>query len=96
MTKVHDLGAGPSHSQKEHGHGNKRSDTHRPDSERFRELSIRKVQADSVPYGDSISRNGRTVWAAFHSDQLIAVGATVGEARRKYIDWHVEQRRPCE
>jgi hypothetical protein len=26
------------------------------------ELSIVKVQADSVPFGVDISRNGRTVW----------------------------------
>ena len=46
-------------------HGNKTSwQPRRSDSGRWPELSLRKVPADSVPYGDSISRNGETVWAA--------------------------------
>ena len=72
---------------REHGHGNAASWPHRPDSERWPELSLRKVPANSVPFGESISRNGRSVWAAYHNDELIAVGATHDEARRKYRDW---------
>jgi predicted nucleotidyltransferase len=74
-------------------HGNKTSWPHKPDSERWPELSISKVPADSVPYGDSNSRNGRTVWAAFHNDKLIAVGATHDDARRKYRDWTIRTER---
>jgi hypothetical protein len=48
------------------------------------ELSVRKVAASSVRYGDSISRDGRTVWAAYCGERLVSVGATAGEARRKY------------
>jgi hypothetical protein len=92
MTKVHDLSPGLSHSRKEHGHGNRRSDRHIPDAERFPELSVRKVDAGTVPYGSSVARNGRTCWASYHGDRLIAVGATSGEARSKYIDWHVQWR----
>jgi hypothetical protein len=47
-------------------------------------LDIRKVPAESVPYGESISRNGKFVWAAYDNGVLVAVGATAGEARRKY------------
>jgi hypothetical protein len=48
------------------------------------ELSVRKVAASSVRYGDSVSRHGRTVWAAYCGERLVSVGATAGEARRKY------------
>jgi hypothetical protein len=67
---------------KDDRHGNRiskppRSDPHPP--------TVRKVPAGSVPYGDSISRNGSSVWAAFNDDgKLICVAATAGEARRKY------------
>jgi hypothetical protein len=47
-------------------------------------IDVRKVPADSVPYGSDISRNGRTVWAAYHADERVAVAATAPEARRKY------------
>ena len=47
--------------------------------------TVRKVPADAVPYGSSISRNGRTVWAAYdEAGTLIAVAATSDEVRRKY------------
>lgn len=47
--------------------------------------TLRKVQADSVPYGDSISRNGQTVWAVYGADGvLVAVADTAKEARVKY------------
>jgi hypothetical protein len=47
--------------------------------------TVRKVQADSVPYGSSISHNGRTVWAAYdEAGTLIAVAATSDDVRRKY------------
>lgn len=49
-------------------------------------LTVRKVPADSVPFGESISRNGRTVFAAYDGERLVAVGATTEEARRKYRD----------
>jgi hypothetical protein len=46
--------------------------------------TIRKIPADSVPYGESISANGRAVWAAYDGETLVAVAASAGEARRKY------------
>jgi hypothetical protein len=46
--------------------------------------TVRKVPVNTVPYGDSIARNGKTMWAAFDGDRLVAVGATAGEARSKY------------
>jgi hypothetical protein len=48
---------------------------------------VRKVPAETVPYGTDISLNGRTVWAAFHEDRVVAVAASAKEARRKYVDW---------
>jgi hypothetical protein len=57
-----------------------RINTHRPDEH---PPTIRKVPAATVPYGDSISRNGQTVWVALDGDQLICVAATAEEARRK-------------
>jgi len=46
--------------------------------------TIRKLAAGSVPYGDSISIRGNYVWGAFDGDKLVAIGATVDEAKRKY------------
>ena len=46
--------------------------------------TVRKVPADSVPYGDSISRNGVFVWAAYEGERLVCVAATADEARRRY------------
>jgi hypothetical protein len=47
--------------------------------------TVRKVPAGAVPYGSDISRNGRTVWAAYDEvGTLIAVAATSDEVRRKY------------
>jgi len=94
MTKVHDLstprprayGDGPNGS-----HGVNRKDRHIPDSERFPAMSVRRIPVDSTPYGSSISRNGRTLWGGFHYDELVAVGATSGEAKRHYIDWSRRQ-----
>jgi hypothetical protein len=60
-------------------------------AERFPEMSVRKVDAASVPYGSSVSKNGRTCWASYHGDHLIAVGTTADEARGKYIDWSLRQ-----
>jgi YD repeat-containing protein len=63
-------------------HGNRISKPPRPDPD---PPTVRKVPADSVRYGDSISRNGSSVWAAYDgSGRLICVCATAGEARRKY------------
>ncbi|MGB7554471.1 MAG: hypothetical protein WBM04_08855 [Candidatus Korobacteraceae bacterium] len=67
---------------KEHGHGN-RIATYSPDPH---PPTIRKVPANSVPYGESISRNGRTVWIAMDGERLVCIAATAVEARRKYRD----------
>lgn len=46
---------------------------------------LRRVAADSVPYGESISKNGRTVWAAYAPDRaLVCVRATATEAHVRY------------
>jgi hypothetical protein len=76
--KVHSLGT----VKMDDSHGNvsrnkpRRVDPHAP--------VVRKVPADSVPYGESISRNGRTVYAAYDGETLIAVAATADEVRAKY------------
>lgn len=46
--------------------------------------TIRKIPADSVLYGDVICTRGNYVRGAFDGDLLVAVGATVGEAKRGY------------
>ena len=62
-------------------HGAHKPDQHPP--------TVRKVPADSVSFGTSISNNGRTVWAAFNdAGQLVCVGATSSEVRRKYREAH--------
>ena len=74
----------------DNSHSNNRN-PHRSPSRR-QQADVRKVAADSVPYGESISRNGRTVWAAYDLDELVAVGATRDEARQKYIGCQGRQR----
>ena len=62
-------------------HGNRIS----PRSPGRYQPAIRKVPASTVPFGESISRNSRTVWAAFDdAEVLVAVAATAGEVRAKY------------
>jgi hypothetical protein len=63
-------------------HGNKVW-PHRPDPN---PPTILKVPADSVPFGESISNNGRTVWAAYEGDELIAVAPTSAEVRAKFSE----------
>jgi len=64
----------------EHDHGN-RIFPHRPDP---RPPTLSKVAVGSVPYGESISHNGRTVVAAYEGERLVCVAPTAEEARRKY------------
>jgi riboflavin synthase alpha subunit len=45
---------------------------------------VRRVPASSVPYGESISQNGLTVWVAMDGERVVCVGATSAEVRRKY------------
>ena len=64
----------------EHGHGNRIPkrwmDPNPP--------TLKKVPASSVPYGESISTNGRTVWVALDGERIVCVAATADEARRKF------------
>jgi len=78
-------------STQEHGHGN-RLWPHKPPRDEDVPV-VRKVPADSVPYGDSISRNGRTVWAAY-SDNGVLIGAapTADEARKMWRTFMYRQR----
>jgi hypothetical protein len=47
-------------------------------------MEVRKVAADSVPFGEQITRNGQTVFAAYFGTELIAVAASSAEVRIKY------------
>ena len=46
--------------------------------------TLKKVPADSVPFGTDICTRGTSVWAAYSRNRLIAVGATKKEAEQKY------------
>ena len=46
--------------------------------------TVKKIPADSVPYGRDICTRGDSVWAAYSEGVLICIGATADEARRKY------------
>jgi hypothetical protein len=80
MTKIHNLDA--QRPGKNHSLGSKNW-PHKPNPNADIP-TVRKVPASSVPYGESISRNGRTVWAAYDGERLVAVGATADEARQSY------------
>ena len=48
-------------------------------------IDVRKVPANSVPYGESISTRGDYVWCAYDDrGTLVCVAATAKGARRKY------------
>jgi hypothetical protein len=85
MTKVHDLGAGQTRSQKEHARG-KSTGPRRTWAERHSDLDVRKVDAASVPFGTDVSRNGRTVWAVYQDGELLCLGATAKEAKHNYYE----------
>jgi len=46
--------------------------------------TLKRQPADSVPYGDAISKRGGYVWCAYDGDRLVCVAATAKEARTKY------------
>ena len=46
--------------------------------------TVRKLPADSVPYGPEISRRGGYVYGGFDGEQLIVIAATTPEVRRLY------------
>lgn len=64
--------------------GGKNQHRYVPEKERWPFLNVCKIPASSVPLGESIARNGKTLWGAFHGDILIAWADTAGEARSRY------------
>jgi hypothetical protein len=46
--------------------------------------TIRKEPAAEHRYGKDVSRHGDYVYAAYDGDNVVAIGATAKEARRKY------------
>lgn len=51
------------------------------------DIDVRKVPAESVPYGESISTRGDYVWCAYDDrGTLVCVAATANEARRRYCE----------
>jgi hypothetical protein len=46
--------------------------------------AIRKVPATSVPFGESITRRGGSVWCAYLHGELVGTAASAPEARRMY------------
>ena len=65
---------------KDERHGNKVG-KYRPDPN---PPTVRKVPATSVPYGDSISRNGRTVWVVLEGERVVCVAATAAAVANPY------------
>jgi hypothetical protein len=66
-------------------HGNRICQTHGrplPPS-----VSVRKIPVSEGPwYAEDISRDGRTVWAAFDGDELLCIAATADKVRSKCRD----------
>lgn len=50
-------------------------------------LTVKKLPASEVPYGDQVSRRGGFVWAVFREDELLGAYATAREARRAHSIW---------
>jgi hypothetical protein len=59
------------------------------------------VPADSVPFGSVISVNGKTVFAAYDGDTLMAIANTASDVRAKFKaamqakdlhEWNKQQR----
>jgi hypothetical protein len=55
-------------------------------------IPVRKIAAESVPFGLDVSRNGKHVFAVYDGDKLICLGATADEARGKARRLLVQQR----
>jgi hypothetical protein len=63
-------------------HGNRIS---KRGPDRYQPAATLKIPASTVPFGESISLTGKTVWAAYDdAGVLVAVGSTAGEVRVKY------------
>lgn len=75
---------------KDHGHGNKCHST--PSRGQRERIDVRKVSADSVPFGKEHSRNGKTVWAAYEGARLVCLAATAEVARVKYRALRAKRR----
>ena len=53
--------------------------------------TFKKVPADSVRYGESISTRGGCIWCAYSDGKLVVVAATAKEFRRRYKQlWDAE------
>ena len=85
MTKVHNLGGHEeTRSQQEHRHGRSQTGPRRTFAEIYPDVDVRKVPADSVPYGEQVSPNGRYVWAVYLAGELLCLGRTAAEARNNF------------
>jgi len=51
------------------------------------ELTVKRVSADSVPYGPSIARRGNKVWAVHRREKLLGVYSTAKEVKRVHHIW---------
>jgi len=58
----------------------------------YEPTTIRKEPAADHRYGKDVSRRGDFVYAAYSDDKVIAIGATVKEARRKYQEAYRAER----
>jgi hypothetical protein len=54
--------------------------------------TIRKEPSADHRYGKDVSRRGGYVYAAYSDDKVIAIGATVKEARMKYREAYDAER----
>lgn len=72
-------------------------------AEKHSKVDVRKVPANSVPFGEQVSGNGKTVWAVYLDGVLLCLGRTAKEAKHNYyganarLDAHKlqQQKKPC-
>jgi hypothetical protein len=58
----------------------------------YEPTKIVKEPSSHHRYGKDVSRRGDYVYAAYSDDKVIAIGATVKEARRKYREAYDAER----
>lgn len=60
---------------------------HPEDLDSIQRLKVVRVAASTVPLGEAISRDGKTVWVVLAGDKRVGVYATAKEAKRANSIW---------
>jgi hypothetical protein len=66
---------------------------HPEDLDSIQRLKVVRVAASTVPLGEAISRDGKTVWVVMSGDRRVGTYASVREAKRAHSIWPKKTKR---